>query len=559
MNMNNLKIQTKMLAGFGMVFTLLIGLGFYTKFQLSQIDEASRRITDDALPGTYLISRSIILTQERNRLLRDHLMATSATEMGRIEVENRSVMEEIAKVFSDYEKTIHVGKDRELFNAMHKERVAYVELTTQFLKLSASAGGKRKASEMLEKQVMPQHRRLDDAQDVLLNFNKELGEVGAKNVLASVDHASTGLLLGIGLALIATFSQTMLMIRAVTQPMAVVVSQLESVASGDLSKQLPAGLVERQDEFGVLARALQLMTTNLRKIVQDINTSTQRLVSSSAELSASANEMNAGSQRASDRAQSVAAAAEEMDVNFNSVAAGMEETTTNLASVAAATSQMTSTIGEISTNSEKARQITDAARMQAQHITEQMQTLGQAAREIGKVTETINEISSQTNLLALNATIEAARAGVAGKGFAVVANEIKALALQTATATEDIRARIEGVQSSTSSGILEIDKIGLVIREVSGIVGVIASAIEEQAASTRGISQNISEASIGVADANGRVAESSSVSGEIARDILAVKQVATAISTESQSMSASALGLNTLAEQLSHTVTQFRL
>jgi methyl-accepting chemotaxis protein len=557
--MNNWKIQTKMLVGFGIVGGLLMGFGLYTKSQLSQIDGAAHQITDDALPGTYLISRYTILTHERNRLLRDHLAATSAAEIGRIEAENRNNLDEISKVISEYERTIHVPKDRELFSAMQKERAAYLELTTQFLKLSSTMGEKRRASEMFEKLVKPQHKRLDDAQDALVNFNKELGDTGAKNILSAVDSASTGLLLGIGMAVLLAFGQTMLLTRAVTQPMAEVLSQLESVASGNLSRQLPAGMAERQDEFGVLARALQLMSTNLRRIVQDINTSTQRLVNASAELNASSNEMNAGSQRASDRAQSVAAAAEEMDANFTSVAVGMEETTTNLASVAAATSQMTNTIGEISTNSEKARLITDAARMQAQRITEQMQTLGQAAREIGKVTETINEISSQTNLLALNATIEAARAGVAGKGFAVVANEIKALAQQTATATEDIRARIEGVQTSTSSGIVEIDKIGLVIREVSDIVGVIASAIEEQAASTRGISQNISEASIGVADANGRVAESSSVSGEIARDILAVKQVATEISSESQSMSASAVGLNTLAEQLSHTVAQFHL
>jgi len=238
---------------------------------------------------------------------------------------------------------------------------------------------------------------------------------------------------------------------------------------------------------------------------------------------------------------------------------GMEQTTTNLASVASATEQMTLTIGEISNNSEKARQITHSARQQAQRITEQMKTLGLAAKEIGKVTETINEISSQTNLLALNATIEAARAGAAGKGFAVVANEIKALAQQTATATDDIRARIEGVQSSTTSGIQEIDRIGHVIHEVSDIVGIIAAAIEEQATSTRNIAQNISEASIGVSDANNRVAESSQVSTEIARDIIAVRQAANEISEGSQSMSAHASGLGELAEELKQSVAQFQV
>jgi len=557
--MNNWKIQTKMFAGFGVVLTVLLCLGLYTRTQLKGINVAAHRITNDTLPGGYLIAQYRILTQERKLVLRNHLSETSPLEMNRLESENRLIQERIGKIISDYEKTIHEPRNRELFAALQKEGSSYLKLSSELIQLSSSSGGKQRAFAFYQNNLIDQQRRLDEAQNQMHGYNRQTGEETAKDILASVDQASSGLLLGLGLAIVAAFTKTMLLTKLVTQPLGEVLSQLESVSSGDLSRQVQVGMLERQDEFGILARALQTMSTNLRKIVQDINTGTRKLVDASAELSASSAEMNAGSQRASDRAQSVAVAAEEMDANFNSVAVGMEQTTTNLASVAAATAQMTGTIGEISANSEKARQITDAARMQAQRITGQMQTLGQAAREIGKVTETINEISSQTNLLALNATIEAARAGVAGKGFAVVANEIKALAQQTATATDDIRARIEGVQSSASSGILEIDKIGQVIREVSDIVGVIASAIEEQAASTRGISRNISEASIGVADANGRVAESSSVSGEIARDIHAVRQVASEISAGSQSMSAGAAGLSTLAEQLNRTVAQFQI
>ena len=179
----------------------------------------------------------------------------------------------------------------------------------------------------------------------------------------------------------------------------------------------------------------------------------------SAELSASSARMSDGSREASDKAHAVAAAAEQMTANVMSVASGMEQTSTNLGTVATATEQMTSTIGEIAGNSEKARRITEEATRQAARIGEQMNQLGAAAQEIGKVTETITEISSQTNLLALNATIEAARAGSAGKGFAVVANEIKELAKQTAAATEDIKGRIAGVQSSTAGGIAEIGKV----------------------------------------------------------------------------------------------------
>ena len=120
------------------------------------------------------------------------------------------------------------------------------------------------------------------------------------------------------------------------------------------------------------------------------------------------------------------------------------------------------------------------ASLQAQSVSTRMAELGQAASDIGKITETITGISAQTNLLALNATIEAARAGAAGKGFAVVANEIKELARQTAAATEDIKAKIGSVQHATSGAMADIEKITAVIADVTRFVSEMAAANEGQ-------------------------------------------------------------------------------
>jgi methyl-accepting chemotaxis protein len=196
---------------------------------------------------------------------------------------------------------------------------------------------------------------------------------------------------------------------------------------------------------------------------------------------------------------------------------------------------------------------------QAVRITTQIQQLGQAAKEIGKVTQTISEISSQTNLLALNATIEAARAGSAGKSFAVVANEIKELAQQTAAATEDIKARVASVQSSTAGGIAEIEKISTVIHEVSDIVGSIAAAIEEQAMATKEISRNIAEASTGVGDANVRVSESSVATLEIAKEIVVVDRAAEQMAEGSGQVRNSASELSNVAEHLLQAMSKFQV
>ena len=276
-------------------------------------------------------------------------------------------------------------------------------------------------------------------------------------------------------------------------------------------------------------------------------------------LSDNSGHMSEGSRRVSDRAHSVAAAAEQMSQNVSSVAAGMEQASANLSSVVTNTEQMTTTIGEIAANSERARQITDVAMSQTAQITQQMNQFGDAAREIGKVTETIADISAQTNLLALNATIEAARAGAAGKGFAVVANEIKALAQQTASATEDIKGRIGGVQSSAAAGISEIEKVSHVIEEVSQIVSTIAAAIEEQAVVTRDIARNIAEASNGVQEANTRVSESSVATREIASEILVVDQAAGEMVGGSEQVRGSALELSSVAGNLISAMQRFRV
>jgi methyl-accepting chemotaxis protein len=248
-----------------------------------------------------------------------------------------------------------------------------------------------------------------------------------------------------------------------------------------------------------------------------------------------------------------------MSANSISVASSMEQTAASLGGVSSSMEQMTATIGEIAGNSEKARHVTEEAKRQATRITDQINQLGQAAQAIGKVTETITEISSQTNLLALNAPIEAARAGAAGKGFAVVANEIKELAKQTAAATEDIKGRIASVQSSTASGIAEIERISKVIDDVSDIVTTIATAIEEQAAVTKDISRNIGEASNGVGDANLRVAEASQVSQAIARDVAGVDGAARDMADGSEQVHTAAGGLSRVAEQLQTTVARFRV
>ena len=349
---------------------------------------------------------------------------------------------------------------------------------------------------------------------------------------------------------------TFLIARKITGPLLQEIVFAEKVSEGDLTQQLD---IDQKDEIGILAKALNKTVSNLDQMFKDITAGVETLSSSSTELSAISQQMTSGSEQTSGKANTVATAAEEMSSNMTSVAAATEEASTNVGMVATAAEEMTAVINEIAQNTEKAQVITGEAVSEAKNASDKVYELGKAAQDIGKVTETITEISEQTNLLALNATIEAARAGEAGKGFAVVANEIKELAKQTSEATNEIKNKITGIQDSTQGTVTQIEQISRVVNDVNEIVSTISTAVEEQSVTTKEIANNVVQASQGIAEVTENVAQSSTVAGEIAKDITEVNQSASEMSNSSSQVNMSAEELSKLAEQLKEMVGRFRV
>jgi methyl-accepting chemotaxis protein len=271
------------------------------------------------------------------------------------------------------------------------------------------------------------------------------------------------------------------------------------------------------------------MSVKLQLLLKKVAENSTSVAAASEELSAVSSQLSSNADETSAQASIVSAASEQVSSNTQTVATGIEE--------------MNASIKEIAKNATDAARVAMAAVRTAEATNATITKLGESSAEIGKVIKVITSIAQQTNLLALNATIEAARAGEAGKGFAVVANEVKELAKETAKATEDISHKIEAIQSDTKAAIDAIGEIGTIINQISDISNTIASAVEEQTATTNEISRNIAEASKGTC--------------EIAHNITSVAQTARNTTEGAHSSQKAAEELSRMAASLQSVISEF--
>ncbi len=486
---------------------------------------------------------------EINALVKDALLAADAASVEYAKTESITLVgnakKELASVPSD-ETTAKVGKALDSLSGLVEKMF---NKKKQMLLSEKDLGST--SAEILQQMRKLDNKMLLNSENMKSNAKKTL-ETSAGMVSKWRNFIVCLCLCAFVLAVIIGLSVS----RSISRPVIKTVGLAEKMSEGDFTQTLD---IDRKDEIGSLVGALNNMGSSLKGMFKGIATGIKTLSVSSGNLSGISQQMSKGADETSGKSNTVTIAAEEMSSNMNSVAAAVEEASTNIGMVAAATEEMKATINEIAQNSEKARSITDEAVSNASSASEKVDELGKAAKEISTVTETIANISKQTNLLALNATIEAARAGESGKGFSVVANEIKELARQTAEATQEIKTKIEGIQTSTAGTVTEIEQISKVINEVNEIVSIIATAVEEQSVTTKEIADNVSQASQGIAEVTENVAQSSTVAGEIARDIADVNQASNEMSTSSSQVNISAEELAGLADQLKEMVERFKV
>ncbi len=518
----NRKVRTKLMLLLGVLLVAGVSVGAAGLLGVSTVgSKASSIYSAGAVPLEHLSEARDANGSMRQRVLL-HLVATPADKAAR------------ERQITDFDEVFDVnaarlgeeGVDPGLLSAYVDATAAYRTFRDDVI-LPASNRG--------ERDVQPILKRCDELFEVVVSAGQALGQAHVAQVRQTevaaeeaAHRARTNVLVILVLGAVIGTAVAFLVRRAIEGPLRDVSRVLARLADGDLTSKTET---TSRDELGRMAGDLNRAVDAVRSTVQTIGGSAQALGDSARGLAQVSGGIAESASGTSAQADVVSAAAEQVSRNVQSVATGAEE--------------MGASIREIAQNANEAAKVAGDAVEVAYRTNETVSKLGASSVEIGNVVKVITSIAEQTNLLALNATIEAARAGEAGKGFAVVAGEVKDLAQATAKATEDISRRIETIQADTAGAVEAIGQISAVIGQINDYQTTIASAVEEQTATTNEMSRQVAEAATG--------------STEIAMNITGVAEAASATTEGVQQAEQATRQLELMSTDLSQLVGRFRV
>jgi methyl-accepting chemotaxis protein len=520
------KLSMKFGGAFALLLLLTAFTGIYSVGKLSAVNEITTEISKNRLPSVVAISDMNTNTSDFRIGELQFILSLTEEEGAKYEKAMQTVLADLAKNQYTYEPLVASDEERKLYESFKKKWADYLVEHEKVMK-AAREHNDDDARGILRGKSQQLYDDFTDDLQKLVELNVK-GGTGASQRADSLYTSSRRwiilvmfLVVGLGAAL------SLLLVRSLTAPLAEAVRAFNGVANCDLTQHLE---LKRKDEIGQMGDALNTAVQSIRNALASVGQNTQVVASSSEELMAVSQQMAGTAEETSTQTGVVSAAAEQVSKNVQTVAAGAE--------------QMTASIKEIAQNANQAARVAKEAVEVAEKTNATIAKLGESSTEIGNVIKVITSIAEQTNLLALNATIEAARAGEAGKGFAVVANEVKELAKQTGSATEDISHKISAIQHDTQGAVAAIGQIGGIINQINDIANTIASAVEEQSVTTNEMSRNVAEAAKGT--------------NQIVQNITGVAQAAQSTASGATQTQAAAQELAGLAAELRNAVSAFK-
>lgn len=553
--LSRISIRTKITAVIAFFLVVMTCMGLLSIRQMQGINANTVDIQTNWLPAIRALGDLRAGTITYRNVIRQHILVETAEEKAAQEKTLAGVVQGNDKIREVYAALIASPEERALYEEWGRQWAAYKAATEEVMAISRknTSTSHKEANALNMNTVNPIGLKADEILKKDIELNIQGSDTAGKEAGETYSLALKLMAAVLGFAVLAGIGVGFYLIRDVSQGINSIVTPMKALSDNDLTAMVPHQ--GEKTEIGTMADALQVFKEALiakqaadaaaaqdaeakiqrgqrvDQITRDFESLIGELVES---LSSSSTELEAA-------ANTLTSTAETTGRTSGEAASASQEVSSNVQSVAVATEEITSSVGEIGRQVQESSRIAGEAVRQAQKTDASITELSQAANRIGDVVKLITAVAEQTNLLALNATIEAARAGEAGRGFAVVASEVKALAAQTAKATDEISAQISSMQTATQESVSTIKEIGTTINLISEISSAIAAAVEEQGAATQEISRSVQQAATlsgevanSITDVSRGAGETGAASGQVLSSAQMLSSESTRLKTEVQ-------------------------